>query len=82
VSRRGEAGRASAIEAQRARKAARIEDFEFLLDNGEEPVKAAKRAGWPSLAAAERALRRDGHPVAHKLEAIRKRHGKAWWEAA
>lgn len=44
------------------RRAARFEDFEFLTEQGIDPVAAALRAGWPSLAAAEIAFRRARHP--------------------
>ena len=45
--------------ARAARTDARIEDLEFLLDNGEDPARAVARVDW-SLAAAERALMRRG----------------------
>jgi hypothetical protein len=60
---RGAAGRAASFTAQAARRQARIEDLEFLLETGEAPARAALRAGWPSLAAAEVALRREQHPA-------------------
>jgi hypothetical protein len=61
--RRGEAGVAAAICAQAARRQARFEDLDFLLENGEDLLRAVIRAGWPSLAAAEAALRRAHHPA-------------------
>lgn len=57
----GEAGRAASLSAMAARKQARFEDLDFLLENGENLQRAVIRAGWPTLAAAEAALRREGH---------------------
>lgn len=52
----------------RARRQARIEELEFLLDNGVPAAQAAVRAGWPSATAAARALYRARHPLARVLE--------------
>lgn len=45
--------------AARGKVADRIEDLEFLLSVGEDPVRAVERVGW-SMSAADRALNRHG----------------------
>ena len=47
--------------------AERIEDFEFLMSVGEDPLRAVERVGWPSAVAASAALRRAGRPVPPEL---------------
>ena len=48
----------------------RIEDLEFLLSVGEDPLRAVERVGW-SMSAAERALHRHGHnSLASRLRAV------------
>lgn len=44
-----------------------VEDIEFMFDNGESVEGAARRAGFPSLHAASRALYRNGY---HELAKI------------
>lgn len=56
-----------------ARRAARIEDFDWLLEAGEDFETAARRAGWPTLAAAEIALRRAHHPRAAEAARLLRR---------
>lgn len=43
-------------------RAARFEDYAFLREQGATHAEAARRAGWPTLGAAEIAFRREGHP--------------------
>jgi hypothetical protein len=64
---RAEVGRAVSRRVFAERRAARFEDFDFLTQQGVNPAEAATRAGWPSLQAAEIALRRAHHPAWHEL---------------
>lgn len=51
----------------------RIDEFEFLLASGVDPESAARRAGWPTLEAAEICLRRTGHPRPRDLNSLARR---------
>jgi hypothetical protein len=62
---------------QRTEAEARVEEFDFLTDQGIDPISAAIRAGWPTLYAAEIALRRLGHPGARDLDREIKRRQRA-----
>jgi hypothetical protein len=62
---------------QRTETEARVEEFDFLTEQGINPVEAAIRAGWPTLDAAEIALRRAGHPGARDLNREIKRRLRA-----
>jgi hypothetical protein len=55
--------------------AARVDEFEFLTDQGVPATEAALRAGWPTVEAAEIALRRAGRPCTELMtEVSRRRH--------
>jgi hypothetical protein len=56
----GPLGRAAYAKKAEEVRAARIEDFDFLISQGVPTDEAALRAGWPSIDAAEIALRRAG----------------------
>lgn len=56
--------------------AERIEDFEFLMSVGEDPIRAVERVGWPSPSAADSALRRAGHVVPTALHEAAKNQPK------
>lgn len=56
--------------------AERIEDFEFLMSVGEDPLRAVERVGWPSPSAAEAALRRAGHAAPPALHEAAKNQSK------
>ncbi|NUP75338.1 MAG: hypothetical protein HOQ07_11930 [Sinomonas sp.] len=62
-------GRANHAANAKERREARIEDFDFLVDGGATFSEAAERAGFPSLEAAEIALRRAGNPLWRPLNA-------------
>lgn len=58
---RGHAARLVIDDRRRATRAARMEDAEHLLSFGVDPEEAARRAGWPSAAAAARSTYRAGN---------------------
>jgi hypothetical protein len=64
--------RGRALDTRRALLAARLEDFDWLAQNGVNLCEAAVRAGWPTVTAAVTALRRAGHPLAYVLERERR----------
>ncbi|MEW1813262.1 hypothetical protein AB0284_21475 [Pseudarthrobacter phenanthrenivorans] len=70
-------GRAIATAARRAERAARIEDYEWLIESGVPAHEAAIRAGWPTVASAARAMYRVGHPAATLLERLSKQQAAA-----
>ena len=73
-----EAGSTANQEVCRARRAARVEDYEFLLAGGVAPEEAALRAGWPTVTAAYRTLYRHGLPhLARPLYQAAKEQGGA-----
>lgn len=55
----------------------RIEEFDFLTSCGLTAHDAALAAGWPTIQAAEIALRRVQHPYARALTAERARERRA-----
>jgi hypothetical protein len=56
----------------------RLEDWDFLMSVGEDPIRAYQRVGWPTAQAAEVALRRGNRDVPHAIrEAIRQNQKKA-----
>jgi hypothetical protein len=62
---------------QRTEAEARVEEFDFLTAQGVDPIDAVVRAGWPTLYAAEIALRRLGHPKTRDLNKEIKRRQRA-----
>jgi hypothetical protein len=63
---------AKAVRTRVARRSERIGELEHLVAGGTPAGEAALRAGWPTVAAAARALQRVRHPLAVTLERARK----------
>ena len=65
------------------RRAAQIEDVEFLLDAGEWPERAVKRCGFTNLDSAIDLIRRWGrHDLAMRLYALTREPETDEWDAA
>lgn len=62
-------GRATLVARCAAEREARFEDLEYLLAACESVPEAVRRAGWPSLRAAESTLRRYHHPALPRVTA-------------